>query len=72
MTHKYLLMTLIGSVLLTAALTILQIWFNIIGWDNFMKAIGTLAIVFVLVGFLMVVGHDFGSKKKLKDENYLD
>ena len=70
--HKYLLGTLVGSVLLAAALTIAQMWFDLIDWDNFLKALGTLAIVFVLSGFLMVVGHDFGSKKDLKDKNYLD
>ena len=64
--------TLIGTVLGAAILTIIQIWTPIIGWDTYLKLIGTLTIIFVLVGFLMALRSDFKSDKKLKDDNYLD
>ncbi len=70
--NNMMLKILVGTVLLAALLTIGQIWISLMSWDVYMKAVGTLAIVFVVTGFLMVVGHDFGSKKNLKDENYLD
>ena len=36
------------------------------------KIIGTLVVLILLFGFLLVVNSDFGQHKKLKDENYLD
>lgn len=72
MDNNIMIKVLIGTVLLAALLTVGQIWMTLMTWDIFFKAIGTLAIIFVVTGFLMVVGHDFGSKKNLKDENYLD
>ncbi len=70
--HNIMLKTLIGSVIVAALLTIFQIWFTPVDWMVFLKAIGTLSIIFIVAGFLMVVGSDFGNKKNLKDENYLD
>ena len=70
--HNIMLKTLIGSVLFGAFLTIIQIWFMPVEWIVFGKAIGTLGVVFLVAGFMMVVGSDFGNKKNLKDENYLD
>ena len=70
--NNIMIRILIGTVLAGALLTILQIWVTPVMWDVYIKAIGTLAIIFIVTGFLMVVGHDFGNKKKLKDENYLD
>jgi len=70
--HKTLLQGLIGAVLIAAVLTVIQIWFHPMEWATFAKAIGTLLILFVVAGFLLVVRSDFGSQKKLKDDNYLD
>jgi len=64
--------TLIGTVVLAAILTILQIWTNIIGWDTYVKLIATLSIVFLLVGLVMAISSDFKNTKDLKDKNYLD
>jgi len=65
------LLTLIGLVILAAALIILNIWGVDLG-DVFYKILGTLVVLIVLVGFLMVVKMDFGEHKRLKDQNYLD
>lgn len=67
-----LLRSLIGLVLLGALVVILQIWGVSFGPDVFMKVLGTIAVLIVLVGFLMVVKIDFGENKRLKDQNYLD
>jgi surface polysaccharide O-acyltransferase-like enzyme len=65
------LLTLIGLVILAAALIILNIWGVDLG-EIFYKILGTLVVLIVLVGFLMVVKMDFGEHKRLKDEGYLD
>lgn len=70
--HKPLLYTVIGCVLAGAGLTILQMWTQILQWDAFIKVLGTLGIVLLVAGFLLVVKSDFGDSKKLRDENYLD
>lgn len=70
--HKNLLYAVIGCVIAMAALTIIQIWGSILSWDVFVKLIGTLGIVVLVAGFLLVVKSDFGEHKKMKDENYLD
>ena len=70
--HKPLLYIVIGCVLGGAGLTILQMWTQMIAWDDFLKVLGTLGIVLVVAGFLLVVKSDLGEHKKLKDHNYLD
>lgn len=70
--HKALLYTLIGIVILSALLTIGQLWFMTLSWDIFIKAIVTCGILALLIGFLIIIKADFGEHKKLKDENYLD
>ncbi|MCB9988959.1 MAG: hypothetical protein H6868_06450 [Rhodospirillales bacterium] len=70
--HQFLIYCLITIAVVAAALTIGQIWFDILSWAVAWKAFITLGILFVLIGFLMVVKADFGQHKKLKDENYLD
>ena len=66
------LKTLMGTVILAAVLTILQIWTDIVGWDVYVKLIATLAIIFLLVGLVMAISSDFKNTKDLKDKNYLD
>jgi len=63
---------LIGTAVIAAILTIIQIWLPLLSWDVYTKVLGTLAIIFVLIGFLMAIKSDFGTDKKLKDDNYLD
>lgn len=70
--HKFLLIALILTVIAGAGLLIGQLWFDIMSWAVMGKALATLAILFVLIGFLLVVKSDFGQHKKMKDENYLD
>jgi hypothetical protein len=72
MTQSLPFKVLVGTVVLAAVLAILQMWFMVFSWDIFIKILGTLGIIFLLVGFLMAVGSDMGNKKNLKDQNYLD
>ena len=69
--QRGLLITMIGLVIMAALLIILNIWGVDLG-DMFYKIIGTLVVLIILIGFLMVVKMDFGDHKRLKDENYLD
>ncbi len=70
--HKPLLSIVIGCVLGGAGLTILQMWTHVLQWDAYIKICGTLGIVLLVAGFLLVVKSDFSENKKLKDQNYLD
>lgn len=70
--HRNLLFAIVGAVVLAAFLIIAQIWLSLMDWATFVKVIATLAIFVLIAAFLLVVGIDLGSNKKLKDENYLD
>lgn len=70
--HKKLVQIVIGCVIAGAVLTVLQIWTQFIAWDAFLKIGGTLAVVILAIGFVIVAKSDFSEHKKLKDENYLD
>lgn len=69
--QRGLLLTMIGLVILAAVLIILNIWGVDLG-EIFYKVLGTLVVLIILIGFLMVVKMDFGDHKRLKDQNYLD
>jgi hypothetical protein len=69
--NRALLITLIGLVMAGAALIILEIWGVSFG-ELLFKLLGTIAVLILLVGFLMVVKLDFGEHKRLKDQNYID
>lgn len=66
------LYTLIALVIGAAGVSILQIWTSFLAWEVFLKVLGTLGIVFVVLGLVYVMKADLGYKKKLKDDNYLD
>ena len=66
------LLSLIVMVVGAAALGIVQMWTGFLAWDIFFKAMGTIAILFVVSGLIYVLQSDLATKKKLKDENYLD
>ena len=74
MNASNILIKLISAlVILGGAIVILQIWgVDIFSWDLFLKIIGTLGVVILVLGFLIVVRSDFSDHKKLKDDNYLD
>ena len=67
-----LVKSIIGVVLIGAALTLLQIWFDLFTWIIFWKLIATLVIIGSVVSFIIAVMIDMGDQKKLKDEKYLD
>lgn len=66
------LFSLIGMVILAAILTVVQIWTMFLAWDVFLKVLGTLAIIFCVVGLIHLMVNELGKGKRLKDENYLD
>ena len=67
-----LVKSIVGVVLIGAALTLLQIWFDLFVWIIFWKLIATLVIIGSVVSFIIAVMIDMGDQKKLKDEKYLD
>ncbi len=71
MMNRTLLMIMIGLTIAAAAIIILNIWGVSFG-DLFLKLLGTIGVLILLVGFLMVVKLDFGEHKRLKDQNYID
>lgn len=70
--HNTLLSTLIALVLGAAGLTIVQMWVPFLDWDVYVKAIITVGILALVIGFLIIIKADLGEHKKLKDDNYLD
>lgn len=70
--HKPFFFSLVGLVCIGAGIIIMKIWGFELPDDLFFKILGTLAVLILLFGFLLVVNSDFGQHKKLKDENYLD
>lgn len=70
--HKSMLLCLAVVVLAGAGLTIAQLWFPVVSWDNYIKILLTLGIIALVLGFLIIIKADFGEHKKMKDENYLD
>ncbi|MGB1077796.1 MAG: hypothetical protein ACPG05_05760 [Bdellovibrionales bacterium] len=74
MNASNILIKLISAlVILGGAIVVLQIWgVDVLSWEMFLKVMGTLGVVIVVLGFLIVVRSDFSDHKKLKDDNYLD
>ncbi len=70
--RKWLLLGLVGLSALGTALLTLQIWVQALDWDIFLKLLGTMGVGVLLLGFLVAVAEDFGSNKRLKDNNYID
>jgi hypothetical protein len=70
--RKWLLLGLVALSIIGSGMLTLQIWVQLFEWTIFLKLIGTLGVVVVLLGFLLAVAEDFGTNKRLKDNNYLD
>lgn len=70
--RKWLLMGLVALSVVGSGMLTLQIWAQLFEWAIFLKLIGTLGVVVVLLGFLLAVAEDFGTNKRLKDNNYID
>ncbi len=69
---KYILGVMVFLAVAMGVLTIAQLWWLALAWGSFAKIFGTVLILFVLVSFVLAVKEDFGTNKKLKDDNYLD
>lgn len=72
MFSRALMIALILMVAAGTLLTILQIWTDIVGWDLYVKAMITFAVLGTGAGLLMMIVSDLGRRKKMKDEGYLD
>lgn len=70
--RKWLMMGLVAISGVTAGLLLIQIWEQVFAWSVFVKLLGTLGVLVVLVGFLLAVAEDFGAHKRLKDKNFID
>ena len=70
--HKPFFAILVTLVCGVAGLIILKIWGIELPDNLFWKIMSTLIVLVLLFGFLLVAHSDFGDKKKLKDDNYLD
>ena len=70
--RKWLLLGLVGLSATAAGIVTLQIWIQMFEWTVFLKLMGTIGVVVVLIGFLLAVAEDFGTNKRLKDQNYVD
>lgn len=69
--QKALIYALIGLATTAATLVILSIW-GVDLDEALYKLLGTVGVLILLVGFLLVIKSDFTEHKRLKDENYLD
>lgn len=70
--RKWILLGLVGLSVLGSLLLTVQIWFQPFNWSIFLKLLGSLGIVIVLMGFLLAVAEDFGTNKRLKDKDFID
>ncbi len=70
--HRALVLALIALVLLGGILIILQIWGLLFDGTILFKLLGTIGILILIAGFLLVVKQDFGEHKRLKDQNFID
>ncbi|MCB9991712.1 MAG: hypothetical protein H6867_10165 [Rhodospirillales bacterium] len=70
--EKAILLSLVVLALIMGGLLIAQLWWLALEWALFFKIFGTVLILFVLVSFVAAIKEDFGTNKKLKDENYID
>ena len=69
---KLMLGILVALALIAAAMILLQIWFSLLSYAIFWKAAVTLIILAGLVAFILAAHEDFGTNKKLKDDNFID
>lgn len=69
--HRLLVLSLIGLAIAASVFAILGIWGVDLG-EFFWKALATLGVLGLLIGFLLVVRSDFGEHKRLKDNDFID
>jgi hypothetical protein len=69
---KIMLGVLVALALVATLLILLQIWFSLLAYHIFWKAAVTLIILAGLVAFILAAHEDFGTNKKLKDDNFID
>ena len=70
--EKYLLGAMVLLAVVMGGLIISQLWWWAMDWADFAKIFGTVVILFGLVSFVLAIKEDFGTSKKLKDQNYID
>ncbi len=70
--NALLVKCIVGVVLASAALILVQMWFPIFDTTIFWKLIASLVIVGCVVSFIIAVKQDLTDDKKMKDDKYLD
>lgn len=70
--RKTFLLGVIGLSVLAGLLSCLQIWFQLLEWSFFLKILASHGIAIALLAFLSVAAEDFGSHKRLKDNDFID
>lgn len=70
--RRIMLFALMGMAVFCGALCIAQMWWTVMDWTAFMKALITIVILIGLDGFIMAVWEDLGTTRKLKDDKYID
>ena len=68
----WLVRSIVGLVIVAAALMIIQLWFESFSYIFFWKILGTVVILGLVISFVIAVMADFSSEKSLKDDKYLD
>lgn len=69
---RLLLLLLIALSFAAGGLSIAQMWWTVLDWENFGKIMLTLGIFIALDAFFMAVSEDFGTTRQLKDDKYID
>lgn len=67
-----LMKSVVGTVLATAAVALLQMWFHIFDALIFWKLLVTLVVVGVSISLVIALKQDLGDEKKMKDDKYVD
>ncbi len=63
---------IVGVVVASAAVAIIQMWFDLFSDAVFIKLLATFVILGLAAAFVAAVKQDISEEKKLKDDKYLD
>ncbi len=61
---KILFLSLSALGILAAVLGVAQMWGNVLGWDAFLKTMGTLLLIGTEISFLIAVDYDLPASRR--------
>lgn len=70
--NAWLVRSVVGLVVIAAALLLVQLWFESFSWMFFWKMLVTVIVIGLVISFIIAVMADFSGEKSLKDDKYLD